>query len=87
MIGRSLLALAMLALLAGPAFASQCPADIAKIDAALAANPGMLAAQRKPVVTLRDMGERLHKAGKHTEAVESLGHAKEMLRQMGVAVD
>ena len=87
MIGRSMLGLAMLALLAAPAFASQCPADIAKIDAALAANPGMAAAQRKPIVTLRDMGERLHKAGKHGESVEALGNAKAMLRQMGVAVD
>ena len=70
--------------LATPAFASQCPADIKKIDAALQSDKGKMLSdeQRKEVMELRDKGEELHEAGKHKESVETLGKAKEMLGTM-----
>lgn len=61
------------------AFAFHCPKDMKDIDAALAANPKMSEAKLKEVKDLRAKGEEFHKAGKHTEAVDSLGKAKKML--------
>lgn len=77
---RTLIAAAMLtAALAGPALAAQCPADVAKIDAALAAGTSLSAEQVAEVKALRDEGEALHQSGKHGESVETLAKAKEML--------
>ncbi|MGH7185706.1 MAG: hypothetical protein ACREIB_05450, partial [Pseudomonadota bacterium] len=64
---------------AAPALAFQCPADIGKIDAALAADATLSAEQRAEVETLRSEGEQLHQAGKHQEAVDALAKAKEIL--------
>ncbi len=66
-------------LLAVPAYAFQCPADMAKIDAAIQAGTNLTAAQLDKVKSLRAEGERLHKAGKHGESVEALGEALDML--------
>jgi hypothetical protein len=65
---------------AGSAFAFHCPADMAKIDAALAKNPQLSAAEMTQVKQLRAEGETLHKAGKHTESVETLGKAMKILK-------
>jgi hypothetical protein len=65
---------------AGTAFAFHCPADMAKIDAALAKNPQLSAADMTQVKQLRAEGETLHKAGKHTESVEALGKAMKILK-------
>ncbi len=67
------------ALLALPAHAFQCPADVAKIDAALKAGPDISAQQRAEVKKLRDEGERLHKSGRHAESVATLAKAKKIL--------
>jgi hypothetical protein len=75
---RSVLFLA-LALLSSAAFAFHCPADMKKIDAALAANPKLSQAQLSEVKKLRVEGEKLHKAGKHQESVDTLGKAMKML--------
>ena len=72
------LTLAMLAL-SGAAFAAHCPADMRQIDAALAANPQLTAAQMTEVKSLRAEGEALHKAGKHRESVETLHKAMVIL--------
>ena len=83
-----LIAAAALALaLSSPVLAGQCPSDIRKIDAALAANASLPPSIRDAVRTLRDTGERLHKAGKHGESVETLGNAKQILAKAGVKVD
>lgn len=66
-------------LAAGPAFAFQCPADVAAIDAALAGNPDLTEAQLAEVKELRDQGEELHSAGDHQESVDTLAKAKEIL--------
>jgi hypothetical protein len=73
----TLAAVAMFA--AGSAFAFHCPADMAKIDAALAKNPQLSAAQLDEVKKQRAEGEVLHKAGKHQESVDTLAKAMKTL--------
>jgi hypothetical protein len=75
---KSLIAAAALA--AAPAFAFHCPADMAKIDAALAKNPQLSAADMAEVKKLRADGEALHKAGKHQESVDTLAKAMKLLK-------
>jgi len=76
----SLVALATATLFAaGSAFAFHCPADMAKIDAALAKNPKLTEAQMAEVKKQRADGEALHKAGKHQESVDTLGKAMKTL--------
>jgi len=78
MMMRTLLAAATFAL-AGTAFAFHCPADMAKIDAALAKNPKLTDAQMAEVKKARVDGETLHKAGKHQESVDTLAKAMKIL--------
>ncbi len=84
---RLLLALPIAIGLTAPAFGFQCPVDIGKISAVLAAKSGLDPKLRKTVKTLRDTGARLHKAGKHKEAVQTLNGAKQILRKTGVKID
>ncbi|GAB4367915.1 MAG: hypothetical protein Kow00114_26860 [Kiloniellaceae bacterium] len=76
---KALLAAAALTVsLAAPAFAFQCPADIAKIDAALQ-TASLSDDQKAEVMRLRDEGERQHQAGQHQASVDTLAQAKEIL--------
>jgi hypothetical protein len=75
-----LAAAAMLVAMSAPAFANHCPKDMAAIDAALAKNPPLSAAQLTEVKKLRAEGEAQHKAGKHQEAVETLQKAEDILK-------
>jgi hypothetical protein len=61
------------------ALAFQCPADMKKIDEALAKNPKLTEAQMADVKKLRAEGETLHKAGKHQESVDTLAKAMKIL--------
>lgn len=61
------------------AFAFHCPADMKKIDDALAKKPAISADQMTEVKKLRADGEALHKAGKHQEAVDTLAKAMKTL--------
>ncbi|MGH6962810.1 MAG: hypothetical protein ACREE7_20225 [Dongiaceae bacterium] len=71
---------ALLALaIATPAYAFHCPADMAKIDAALAANPSLTAEQLAEVQKLRQEGGEYHSAGKHQESVDTLAKAMAIL--------
>jgi hypothetical protein len=63
----------------GAAFAMHCPKDMKAIDAALAKNPKLSAAQMAEVKKYRAEGEALHKAGKHQQSVDTLGKAKQIL--------
>jgi len=77
---RSMVLAAGLALaIATPALAMHCPADMAKIDAALAANPTLSEEQLAEVKRLRAEGEEYHNAGKHQESVDTLAKAMEIL--------
>ena len=62
------------------AMAFHCPADMKKIDEALAKNPKLSEADSASVKKLRAEGEALHKAGKHQESVDTLGKAMKILK-------
>jgi hypothetical protein len=64
---------------AGTAFAFHCPADMKKIDDAMAKNPTLTAAQTDEVKKYRAEGETLHKAGKHQESIDTLAKAMKIL--------
>jgi len=68
-----------LALVSTAAFAFHCPADMKKIDEALAKKPQLSAAQMNDVKKYRAEGEQLHKAGKHQESVDTLAKAMAIL--------
>lgn len=75
---RSLAATAAL-LVSGAAWAFHCPADMKKIDEALAKNPNLTAAQMTEVKKLRADGEAFHQASKHQESVDTLAKAMKIL--------
>jgi len=77
MIRKTLLA-AILAVSTSPAFAFQCPGDMAKIDAALQ-TAQLSDADKAKVVELRAKGEELHSAGQHQESVDTLAEAMKIL--------
>src|SRR6266513_1451601 len=70
---------AALALASSAAFAFHCPADMKKIDAALANQPQLSAQQMAEVQKYRAEGEALHKAGKHQDSVDTLARAMKIL--------
>lgn len=75
---RSILAAAAV-LASGAAFAFHCPADMKKIDDALAKNPPLSVEQMAEVKALRAEGETLHKAGKHQASIDTLAKAMKIL--------
>ena len=70
---------AVFAVASSAAMAFHCPADMKKIDDALAKNPKLSAAQMTEVKKLRADGETSHKAGKHQESVDTLAKAMKIL--------
>ena len=69
----------VLSVAAGSALAHHCPKDMAAIDAKLATSPTLTDADLAKVKLLRSEGEVAHKAGKHDDAVKSLGDARKIL--------
>jgi hypothetical protein len=67
------------ALASSAAMAFHCPADMKKIDGALAQNPKLSEAQMSEVKKLRADGEAAHKSGKHQESVDTLAKAMKIL--------
>jgi hypothetical protein len=80
MLKRALSAAALLAVLATPAFAFQCPANIRQIDAALQTNTQLSAADKAKVTELRNEGEKLHASGQHQQSMDKLAEAKRILK-------
>jgi hypothetical protein len=76
---RSIVVAVSLALASSVALAFQCPADMKKIDAALAKKPKLTDAQMAEVMKYRSEGEALHKAGKHQDSVNTLAKAIKIL--------
>jgi hypothetical protein len=70
---------AAMALASGMASAFHCPADMKKIDDAMAKGPQLSADQMAQVKKYRAEGETLHKAGKHQESVDTLARAMKIL--------
>jgi isopropylmalate/homocitrate/citramalate synthase len=68
-----------LMLASSAALAFHCPADMKKIDDAMAKSPKLTAAQMTEVKKYRAEGETLHKAGKHQDSVNTLAKAMKIL--------
>ena len=62
------------------ALAFHCPADMKKIDDAMAKNPQLTPEQMADVKKYRAEGEALHKAGKHQESLDTLAKAEKILK-------
>ena len=77
---RSLALFVAMAFAAGSAMAFHCPADMKKIDAALAAKPNLSEMDMNAVKKYRADGEALHKAGKHQESIDTLAKAMKLLK-------
>jgi hypothetical protein len=75
---KMLITAGLLAFLASPALAFQCPADMAAIDAALQ-TASLSAEDLARVKELRAMGEAEHAAGNHQASVDALAEAKKLL--------
>ena len=71
--------LTALALFSSLAMAFSCPKLMKQVDAALP-SAKLSAAQMAEVKKLRAEGEKLHKEGKHTESMATLGKAKKILK-------
>jgi Ni/Co efflux regulator RcnB len=72
------LAVAALAVMFTPAIASQCPAQMAKVDEALK-TAQLSDADKAKVMELRAAGEEYHNAGKHPESEAALAEALKLL--------
>ncbi|MDA1117145.1 MAG: hypothetical protein O2979_03900 [Proteobacteria bacterium] len=70
---------AALAFASTAAFAFHCPADMKKIDAALAKKPALSAQEMSEVQKYRAEGEAFHKGGKHQDSVDTLAKAMKIL--------
>jgi len=66
-------------LVAQPASAFHCPADMAKIDAAMSKNPSLPKSTLDRIKELRALGETQHKSGNHSASVATLAEAMKML--------
>ena len=75
---KMILPLAAALAFATPAFASQCPGGMAKIDAALQ-TASLSEADLAEVTALRATGEQQHAAGNHAASIETLAKAKSIL--------
>ena len=75
---KMLITASLLAFLAAPAFAFQCPADMKAIDAALE-TATLNEADLARVKELRATGEAEHAAGNHQASVDALAEAKKLL--------
>ena len=81
MLKSKLVVAAVLALLATPAWAIECPGLMGDIDAALAANPQLTEVQLAQAREYRKLGEDYHKADDHEASVSYLELALDILLQ------
>ena len=70
--------IAALAVSASLAFAHNCPNEMKAIDAKMS-SAKLSDADMVKVKSLREEGEKAHKAGKHDESMKALVEAKKML--------
>ena len=75
---KRIIALVAMLLVSSLAAAHNCPNEMKAIDAALP-KVKLDAKKSAEVKKLRAEGEQLHKAGKHSESMATLGKAKKML--------
>ncbi len=79
MLKRTVLAAALLTLVATPVVAGRCPRLMKEIDAALAYDPEVAANVLTRVKELRAEGETLHTSGTHGDSIAVLNEAKGLL--------
>ena len=79
MFKKTFAAASLAVLFSGSVFAFHCPADMKKIDEALANSPAISAESLAQVKALRSLGEEQHNAGNHAESVETLAEAMDIL--------
>jgi hypothetical protein len=72
------LLITVLAFSATLALAHNCPNEMKAIDTKMSAAK-LSEADMAKVKSLREEGEKFHKAGKHDESMKALGEAKKML--------
>lgn len=70
---------ALFLLMAGTAWANQCPTMMKAIDDKLATKPTLSKDVSDKVTKLRADGDASHKAGKHADSEKALGEAKKLL--------
>ena len=70
--------IALVALSASLAFAHNCPNEMKAIDAKMS-SAKLSDADMAKVKSLREDGEKFHKAGQHDESMKALGEAKKLL--------
>ena len=70
--------IAIVALSASLAFAHNCPNEMKAIDAKMS-SAKLSDADMAKVKSLREDGEKFHKAGKQDESIKALGEAKKLL--------
>jgi hypothetical protein len=75
---RTIMIASLFALTSGVAHANSCPKEMKAIDAALP-KAKLSSQQMSEVKKLRADGEKLHKAGKHSESMAALGKAKKII--------
>ena len=73
---------ALIAVASAPALAGTCPKIMKKVDAALATSPSLTSEQMTQVTQLRAEGEAQHKAGSHSDSIDSLNKALKILGVM-----
>ena len=79
MLKRTVMAAALLTLVATPVFAGQCRQLMREIDAALAWNPEVAADVLTRVKELRAQGETLHASSTHGQSIAVLTEAYQLL--------
>ena len=76
---RTILVASLFALTSGVAYAGTCPKHMKAIDAELAKNPKLTAAQMDDVKKYRADGDKHHKEGKHSDSLATLAKAEKIL--------
>ncbi|TFZ02323.1 hypothetical protein EZ313_13715 [Ramlibacter henchirensis] len=76
---RKLIAAVAGLVLAGAAWAHNCPNEVKAIDAKLQSSPQLSKETVDKVTKLRNEGDAHHKAGRHGESMAALGEAKKLL--------
>jgi recombinational DNA repair ATPase RecF len=72
-----LIAGAILAAFAAPAWANQCPRSIAALDEQMRQHGSMLSSDKAAQIKdLRNKAEQAHQAGNHGESMQAVQHAR-----------
>ncbi len=74
-----LVAAAEIVAIASPAFDKHCPKDVKIIDQAMSTATGLSETQMTEIKSLRNIGDSLHKRGKHGESIKVLHVATSLL--------